>query len=381
MKSTLISYVNKEWSGEAHAKFPLEEAQLVLVFAERSLLENHTIIDYIKSRCTKANVISCSTAGEIHGHQVHDDSAVAVAIKFDHTKYQMAKANISEHNNSFELGQQAAIALSPQNLKYIMVISDGNLINGDDLIQGIQSKVDSKVIVSGGLSGDGSRFQKTIVGLDEDVQSGNVVLLGLYGDHIRVGTGYKGGWDMFGPERTISRSEGNRLFDIDGQSALELYKKYLGKYADELPASALLFPISIKTKDDDVFIVRTILSINEKEQSMTFAGNVPEGSTVRFMKSNYDRLIEAASIAGAEALTSLGDQVPVDLSILVSCVGRKLVLANRVEEEVEAALENTSEHGTVAGFFSYGEIAPQASSNQIHLHNQTLTITTFAELP
>lgn len=381
MKTTLLSYVNSEWNGHESPQFPLEKAQLVLTFADRHLLEDHQLISDLKNKCSQARFISCSTAGEIHGHEVHENSAVSIAMQFDNTPFNIADANIRDFQNSFELGKHTAATLPSKELHYILVIADGNLINGDLLIQGIQSVVGKNVVVSGGLSGDGGRFQKTIVGLDDNLLSGNIVLLGLYGQHIKVGTGYNGGWDMFGPERMITKSNENKLFEIDGQSALELYKKYLGKYADELPASALLFPISIKSKNDDIFIVRTILSIDEKEQSMTFAGNVPEGATVRFMKSNYDRLIEAAFEAGKDARASLGNNVNPELSILVSCVGRKLVLADRIEEEVDAALEKINSAVTAAGFFSYGEIAPQSGTNQIHLHNQTLTITTFAELP
>jgi hypothetical protein len=381
MKSTLLSYKNGEWQDAANPSFPLEKAQLLLFFADRNLLEGHKLIGHLKNSCKNARILSCSTAGEIHGHEVHENSAIGVAIYLKHTPFEIAFSNINKHQNSFELGQHTASLLPSKELKYIMVISDGNLINGDELIQGIQNVVSKSVKVSGGLSGDGNRFQKTIVGVDDNLQTGNVVLLGLYGNHIQVGTGYNGGWDMFGPERSITRSKGNKLFEIDGQNALELYKKYLGKYAEELPASALMFPISVKSQQDDIFIVRTILSIDEKEQSMTFAGNVPEGSIVRFMKSNYDRLIEAASAAGRDASLTLGKNVDAELSILVSCVGRKLVLADRIEEEVEAALEQISKPVVAAGFFSYGEIAPQEKTNQIHLHNQTLTITTFAELP
>jgi hypothetical protein len=160
-----------------------------------------------------------------------------------------------------------------------------------------------------------------------------------------------------------------------------MYKKYLGKYAEELPASALLFPLSVKTDKNDFYIVRTILSIDENKKTMTFAGNLPEGSTVRFMKSNFDRLINAAADAASEAVSSLGKKVPVELALLVSCVGRKLVLSDRIDEELEAALDNITPGATVAGFFSYGEIAPQKDNKISHLHNQTMTVTTFAELP
>jgi hypothetical protein len=267
-------------------------------------------------------------------------------------------------------------------LKHVLIFVDGQLINGDDLLSGIQVETQKEVLISGGVAGDGARFTKTLVGLNEDLKPGNVVSIALYGDKVRVGTSYQGGWDIFGVEKMISKSEGNVLHEIDHENALDLYKKYLGQYAEELPGSALLFPISIKSQDSDSYIVRTILSIDEKNKTMTFAGNVPEGSSIRFMKSSVDRLIQAASDAGSEAIKQINEEkTDAQFALLVSCVGRKLAMGSRAEEEVEAALEQLPANIQIAGFFSYGEIAPNKNNRINYLHNQTMTITTIGELP
>jgi len=142
-----------------------------------------------------------------------------------------------------------------------------------------------------------------------------------------------GGWDSFGPERLITKSKANVLYELDSQPALEIYKKYLGDYAKDLPGSGLLFPLSIRMKDTDDAIVRTILNVNEEDKSVTFAGNMPEGSYARLMKANFDRLIDGASNAAQNSMKK-ESQKP-ELAILISCVGRKLVLNQRIEEEVE----------------------------------------------
>jgi hypothetical protein len=342
---------------------------------------NSIILSKLKSLYTQAKIISCSTAGEINNISAQENSAVCTTISFDSTPFNLVVDNIKNHKNSFELGANIVKKLPIQDLKYIWLVSDGGLINGDDMIKGIQSVTGKNVMISGGLAGDGIKFEKTLVGLGDNIASGNLVLMGLYGNKIKVGSGYQGGWDVFGPERIITKSQDNVLYEIDHENALDLYKKYLGKYADELPSSALLFPLSIKSEKDDFFIVRTILSIDEKNKSMTFAGNLPEGSTVRFMKSNFDRLINAAADAAADAVIAMGANIPVDLALLVSCVGRKIVLSERVDEELESAMYNITKGASVSGFFSYGEIAPQKDKTISHLHNQTMTVTTFAELP
>jgi hypothetical protein len=251
-------------------------------------------------------------------------------------------------------------------------------INGSELVKGLTGSLPSGVSVTGGLSGDGERFERTLVLWDGPAEPGTVAAVGLYGDRLRVGYGSMGGWDPFGPERLITRSSGNVLYELDGKSALDLYCKYLGDYASGLPATGLLFPLSLRTRQNDPPVVRTILSINEAGQSLTFAGDVPEGAYARLMKANFDRLIDGSVGAAKTSCEAIGSNSP-DLAILISCVGRKLVLKQRVEEEVEGAREIMGSHTVMTGFYSYGEISPFTPNAKCELHNQTMTITTLSE--
>jgi hypothetical protein len=219
------------------------------------------------------------------------------------------------------------------------------------------------------------------VGLDSDIKNGNVVLIGFYGNHIKIGTGNNGGWDVFGPERQITASKENVLYEINHTNALELYKQYLGKYAASLPGSALQFPLEIWVEEENYRVVRTILSLNEKEKSMTFAGDIPMGAKARFMKTNFDNLIMAVQDATLCAVEQLEGKTP-ELALIISCVGRKIVLGNRIDEEIETAADYLETKTKIAGFFSYGEIGPAKDnfSKASFLHNQTYTITTFTEL-
>jgi len=224
-------------------------------------------------------------------------------------------------------------------------------------------------------------FKKTVVGLDKLPKSGNIVLIGFYGSSIKIGYGSLGGWDNFGPERVITKSDDHVLYELDGKPALALYKEYLGEKAKDLPGSGLLFPISLKlkTKKGEKQVVRTLLAVDEKDQSMTFAGNMPKGTSARLMKANFERLIDGAE--GAANMSGKGSAMKdPDLAILVSCIGRKLVLKERIEEETEAVKGSLGGKTSMIGFYSYGEISPVApAEKQCQLHNQTMTITTFKE--
>jgi hypothetical protein len=353
-------------------------AQLVLVFGATSILKEKESFGRIKKAYPCAHLLGCSTAGEIYRTTVSDDSLVVTAIRFDSTQVKGARVSIADVKDSFRAGEKLAHALATKGLVHVFVLSDGLSVNGSDLVKGLTSHLPSHVSVTGGLSGDGERFKETLVLWDDPPEKDTIVALGLYGDHLRVGYGSLGGWDSFGPERLITRSNGNVLHELDGKSALELYKKYLGDHAKGLPATGLLFPLSLRTKEGETGVVRTILGINEEEQSMTFAGDVPEGAYARLMKANFDRLIDGSIGAAKTSYEAVGSSCP-DLAVLISCVGRKLVLKQRIEEEVEGVKEVMGDQTILTGFYSYGEISPFTPGAKCELHNQTMTITTFSE--
>jgi hypothetical protein len=366
------------WAPEVPGKMN-GDAQLVLLFGDTAVLKDRQQFAEIKKAYPSAHLLGCSTAGEIFDTQVTDNSLVATAVHFEHTTLRGAKTEIKKIEDSFSAGERLAESLEPEGLMHVFVLSDGLQVNGSELVKGLAKKLPKDTSITGGLSGDGDRFKETLVFWDEAPAKDTVAVIGLYGDHLRVGYGSLGGWDSFGPERLITRSQGNVLYELDGQSALQLYKKYLGEHAKGLPATALLFPLSVKLKGSDAPIVRTILAVNENDQSMTFAGDVPEGAYACLMKANFDRLIDGAVGAAKTSHMALGS-AHADLGILISCVGRKLVLRQRIEEEVEGVREVLGDGAVLTGFYSYGEISPFTPNARCELHNQTMTITTLTEV-
>lgn len=357
----------------------LSEPDLIFVFGGRYLLEKNEICEEISSQFPCRNIVLASTSGEICGSKVYDDSLVLSAVKFSHTPVHAGVINIKDYHTAEEAGADLANTIPKEGLHHVFVISDGQSVNGTQLVQGFLSKLPESVAVTGGLAGDGGRFEKTLVGFNGKPATGNIAVIGFYGPSVRIGYGSMGGWDPFGPVRLVTKSKDNVLYELDGKSALNLYKTYLGDKASGLPGSALLFPLAIQTDLNKEPIVRTILSVNEEDQSMTFAGDIPVGSYGRFMKANFDRLIDGASVAANRTISGEGDDAP-DLAVLISCVGRKLLLGQRVEEEVEAVAEVLGENTVLAGFYSYGEISPFSKEVKCELHNQTMTITTFREI-
>jgi len=366
------------WVDTNPAAAPLPSAQLVMFFGAREALADCAIHQALRAMYPDAHLLGCTTAGEICGTTVSDDSLVATAIRFDHTSVRAAYRPLVDASNSKAVGEEIARDLAGENLRHVFVLAEGLKVNGSELVKGLRQGLPSGVAVTGGLAGDGARFEKTVVCLDGQINDSAVAAIGFYGDRLQIGYGSLGGWDPFGPDRLITRSDGNVLYELDGSSALELYKTYLGSHTANLPASGLLFPLSLRGENGEQRVVRTILGIDEQAQSLTFAGDIPQGGYAQLMRANFDRLIDGAQDAATACYEVVGKHTP-DLAILISCVGRKLVLNQRTEEEVESVRNVLGESTVLSGFYSYGEIAPVVSSTKCELHNQTMTITTFTE--
>jgi hypothetical protein len=303
---------------------------------------------------------------------------VLTSVKMNNTKVKKSVYHLSSAKDSHMAGETLAKDLLADDLKYVFILAEGLNVNGTRLIEGINSVLDEKVNVSGGLAGDDFQFLKTYVSDEENKFSSNCIsALGFYGDVLETASGSYGGWDSFGIDRIVTKSDENIVYEIDGQPALQLYKSYLGDKAAELPGSALFFPLEMRTSENGELLVRTILNVNEADNSMTFAGNVPEGSFVRLMKTNVNRII-----GGAEKSSEIIKDVFVNnpkLVFMISCVGRKMVLKQLTQDEIDAVTESFNDDVIFTGFYSYGELSKLKGNHSCALHNQTMTVTGISE--
>lgn len=362
----------------SNADFLEAQANLVLVFGERVVLEASMPYAQLKQLYPNAQIVICSTAGQISNDTVEAENVIATAIAFEKTKIKVAEIDLLKNNSISALGGVVKKELLSEDLKSLLVISEGSYVNGSELVNELEKQTEFKIPIFGGLAGDNLKFERTLVGYNADGSEGKIVIIGFYGDAIHLGYGCEGGWSDFGPEREVSVAENNIVFKIGDRFALDLYKEYLGKYANDLPGSALYFPLSMKENKHSLPVVRTILSIDENRKSMTFAGNVPQGSFVRLMKGNVDKLIDASYNATMDSFSSHSKKPK--LALVVSCVGRKVVLGNRIEEEFESVKEASGNETLICGFYSYGEIAPVVDKDKTcELHNQTIAVLTIME--
>jgi hypothetical protein len=377
MEMHTFSFSNGEWSAPLPRDLDSRQT-LVLAFGASSLVDHPApLLELVRAYPT-SHVLGCSTSGEIHDTRLCDDSIAVAVVKFARTELRRADASVDSPEDSFAAGEAIARSLERPDLRGVFLLSDGLNVNGSELVRGLGTILPASVVVTGGLAGDGPRFARTWTLTGDGPRTNLVSAVGIYGASARIGHGSRGGWDIFGLERKVTRSKGNVLYELDGKPALALYKEYLGERSAGLPATALLFPLALRpSRDSDLNVVRTVLAIDERTQSMTFAGDIPEGSLARLMRANFDRVIQGAGDAGVAAGKTLHAAGPV-LAVAISCVGRRLVLGERTEEEIEAVKDVLPPGAAQIGFYSYGEISPLGFGS-CDLHNQTMTLTTISE--
>lgn len=354
-------------------------ANLLLLFGSVGHFTAPGLTDALRQQYPQARLLGCSTAGEITPDGVDDGTCSITAVKFDRVALSEGSTRLSGMDDSFAAGERLGQQIAAADLRAVLVFGPGVQINGSALVNGMASVIGDAVPITGGLAGDGGAFRETWTVGRDGIAHDKVVAIGLCGEGLRFGHGSFGGWEPFGPARKVSRSDGNVLYELDGEPALAIYKRYLGDSAKDLPASGLLFPFAMLGEDHNAIgLIRTILGIDESNGSLTLAGEIDPDGYLRLMHASTDKLVNGAE-AAAQAAATMQKAPGECLAILVSCVGRKLVMGSRVDEEVEAVGDVLGDKAVLTGFYSYGEISPFTPGASCKLHNQTMTVTCLSE--
>lgn len=367
---------------EARELLPLAEADphLVLVFGSVERLRSPGCLDGLRAAFPEVPLVGCSTAGEISGQGVTEKTCVVTTVTFQGaTTVQVVEASVASMGTCREAGVALGQALEKQGLRAVLLFGLGVGVNGSAILAGLIAEVGEGVPISGGLAGDDGAFQETLTVGPSGISPQGLVAVGLYGEDLVLAHGSCGGWAPFGPARKVTRSQENILYELDGEPALNVYKRYLGEYAKGLPTSGLLFPLEIQNQErGSLGLIRTILGVDEAQGYLVLAGDIEAGGYLRLMHASTDDLVDGAE----EAARLIGDQrsgrAGGGLGLLVSCVGRRLIMGDSVDEEIEVVGDTLGKATTLAGFYSYGEFAPLGGS-VCKLHNQTMTVTYLGE--
>jgi hypothetical protein len=363
------------WLNDPGASAP----DLVIVNWAREPLDKLECLGAVRQAFPRAVLAGCSSSGDIYRDHILDQSWIMTGIHFENsaTRCLAVDTNLENLDDAKPAGERLAGKLPVENLRLVLLFSPGLGVNGDALVEGLTGKLPQGVSVFGGLAGDNAHYFQTYTLGPSGIAPRQVVAVGLYGQHLQPTVISGGGWQPFGLRRKITRAQGSRLYELDGQPVLGLYKRYLGPYASGLPVSGLLFPLEILDGDDTGSVLRSIYGVDEATQSILLAGSVKEGTHARLMLTSPDTLVMGAEVAAREVRQAHG-KAP-ELVYCVSCVGRKLMMGERTEEEILAIRDVLGEQAPLAGFYSNGEIASVMKSGVAKFHNQTMTMLLLSE--
>ncbi len=337
--------------------------------------------DEVRALWPSAQHVYASGGGQITESALDDEVTVVSVLEFEHATVHTVSRSGVTMAGSAEMGEDIGRSLADiPDLRHVLIFAEGLTMNGDAFVNALTNALPASVSVSGGLASNGLALSRTVVGLDTMPEVGNVVAVALAGTSLSIGTGSVGGWDLFGPERVVTRSDTAVVYELDGENALEVYKRYLGNFASELPGVALLFPLEVRQVAGGPVAVRSILAVDEALGALRFAGDIPQGSRVRLMRASTDKLVDGASSAARLARGDEDSAAP-SFTLCISCIGRRAVMRSRSEEELEEVVL-ASAGAQVVGFYSNGEIAPPSDGrthSKAMLHNQTMTVTSIGE--
>ena len=351
------------------------DPQLVIWFAAFGQASSPEVFGELKRRFPGAEIAGCSTNGEIYGGETMDGESVAAAIRFDATEIKTTSIVLEPQGDARGGGLRLAEALRGEGLKGVFVLSDAFGINGAALVEGLIEGLPSDVTITGGMAGDNATLgSSTLAGLNESPRDRGAVAIGFYGSKVRIGHGVAGGWDPLGPSRRVTRSVGPVVYEFDGEPALDVYERLVG---DASTTRRLRHPFAFKPEADSAQDgIREVVGVDRENKGVIFIDDVPTGWWGQTLRGADDRLVAGAAVAARRA--GLHEADGHALALVVSCIGRKWVMGQKIGDETEAVQDESPDTPTI-GFYSYGEISPHERTGLCTLHHASMSVTLLSE--
>jgi hypothetical protein len=385
MKTSHRSYIKGQgWSDFLPLNMDSPQTLVIVFGPSRPDAQIEDALAHVQSSFSNSVVCGCSSAGAMGGDQLLDQALSVAITQFERSHIKCVVQSFDAIQDSGNSARELAQELAADDLRAILLFSRGVAVNGSAIARNLRDVLPPGVVVCGGLAGDGLLFEQTWVVAGETRAADTMCAVGLYGDTLKVGWACDGGWEAFGPERRITKSDGMTLFDLDDRAATAIYKEYLGEQADNLPGLGLLYPLSIR---DDVpgapQVVRTIMGVDTASETLSFAGEMPVGAVARLMRTTVNQLVSSADEAVERAVGAIQpaetEQKEPVLAVTVSCIGRRLIMKDRADEEVGAVDHGLPAGSAHVGFYAYGVFGPERGGTLPVLHNQTVAVTIFSE--
>jgi len=347
------------------------ESTLIQVFSATTDIKFiNSIQNYFLDNFPKSTLLGTTTDGVVDGSEVYCETKSVVSFTiFKDTELLLAiEEGSRDYNSSFLTGKNIANKILSDDTKVIISFADGIYTNGEEFVNGINS-VSSDILLSGGLAADNGNMIKTYIFDKLKVFDNGAVAVSLSSKLLHASTGYTFDWTPIGKKLTITKSIKNRVYEIDGIRAVDIYAKYLGDgVAKKLPQVGIEFPLIFEK--NGVSVGRAVL-LKHDDGSLTFAGNIKEGESVRLGIGNVDNILKNSDYNARKILETIPYEA--EAVFVYSCMARRRFMDTHISDELNVL----NQIGRISGFFTYGEFYHHKHNNE--LLNETMTILVLSE--
>jgi hypothetical protein len=324
-------------------------------------------------------IFGATSSGEFINSEIEEESIVIMLLDMNLAYFNLLfldSANSTEYEIAKQLGKVGKTTFA--NAAFIIASGWSSEMDGEKIIKGIEDGFEGGATIFGGMAGD----DLSLVG-PKAFTSGKSSLTGLValvidGDKIDISGVATCGWKPIGITKTITKSKGNIVYTIDDKPALDLVTKYLGLNLEEQVNNTVFnlgayYPLQLE-REDAPAVMRTAMLGNSEDRSLVCAGNVPQGSKVRFsLPPDFDvidTVVKECTVVKEEQLQDA------DVVIMFTCISRYLSLGVMTSQEIERV--NEIWNAPMIGFFSYGEYG-KSKHGKHEFHNNTCCVVALKE--
>jgi diguanylate cyclase (GGDEF)-like protein/PAS domain S-box-containing protein len=335
---------------------------LIQIFTAHNVEENiRQILSELVELLPDAIIIGSTTDGEIaHGESSRNGTVISF-VEFEKATLKYA---VDISSDSFQRGERLAKKLKTDNSKLFILLSEGLHTNGENFLKGIES-IAPDIKIAGGMAADYANFQKTLVFTKDFILANGAVGVSINSDELEIFNDYNFSWQKIGKKLKITKSEGNIVYEIDGRSAVDTYKHYLGeKVAYKIPSICIEFPLLIE--ENNTLMARSVIAASG-DGSLTFSANMPEGSEVYFGYGNPEEILKHTNV-----IPSKLKKFEPEIIFVYSCMARLHFVGPMINQE----LKPLADIAPMSGFFTYGEFF---SNEHNRFLNQTMTVLAMRE--
>lgn len=335
------------------------------------------LMAYIREQYPDVKLAGCSSFGEISSKMGIGESSAALML-FAADKPCIYSGLIKELSNnekqkSFET---IKLVLEKTQAKPVLccLFADGLTSNISSVVRGLNEYLGNHALIAGGGACDDWKFQKVYQFCDNEVASNAASML-IFTDPLKSSVAVRHGRTPLPliEKHIVTKSENNTVYTIDNKPALDFYRATLGEYAT-YEAYSLLIYLDDPEKFPDKYVIRAPFKINKEDGSITFPGDVPEGCLVGISQlSTQEKTLAAAKECAQKAMETYPGK-KVEAALIFSCALRKEILGTQTYKELDLIKEQLPEGVPLFGYYTFGEVGPYNTGDQIDYYNETIVI-------